>query len=166
MPEESARAQHPKATEYFLKAGFLVNFARLVEWPVASMDKSPEIVIGVLDPKPFGDSLKAISKKKIRGKKITMRICDSKTDYSRIHIVFLNSKNARLRKMIIDQIKNKPILTIGESPGFADNEGIINFYKIQNKLRFEINRTKADDAGLRISSRFLKLGRIITPGGS
>ncbi|MCK5099115.1 MAG: YfiR family protein [Desulfobacteraceae bacterium] len=164
----SALGQQPvNITEHYLKAAFIVNFARLVEWPdIPHVEKNQRIVIGVIDPQPFGDSLKAISKKEIRGKKILIKICDSSTDYSEVHILFLNSKDAKLRRQIINKISDKPILTIGETPGFAQQEGIINFYKFKKKLRFEINRTKAENAGLKISSRLLKLGKIIIPKGS
>ncbi len=160
-------AQQTNAKEYYIKAGFLVNFARLVEWPpVSSTEKESKIVIGILDPEPFGESLEAISDKEIHGKKITIVVCDETTDFTGIHILFLNSKDAAYRRAIVHQIGTSPILTIGESPGFAKDEGIINFYKLKNKLRFEINKTRADDAGLKISSRLLKLGRIIEATGS
>jgi len=146
--------------EYYLKAAFLVNFARLVEWP-ASMENAQHIVIGVLDQVPFGDALTIIQKKEIHGKKIITQLCDSTTDYTGVHILFLNSDDIELRKLILNKIGSSPILTIGETWRFAQEEGIINFYKHQNKLRFEINPAKAEKMGLKISSRLFKLGRLV-----
>lgn len=160
----TSNAQSAKKTEYYLKAGFIINFARLVQWPENTFQNdNSNIVIGIIDPAPFENALNLISKKEVRGKKISVKICNGATNYDDINILFLNTDNNKLRKQIIALIKNKPILTIGESPSFAKNEGIINFYKKNNKLRFEINRIRAQYSNLKISSRLLKLGKIIRP---
>jgi len=156
---EHAHAQTEPLKEYYVKAGFLVNFARLVEWPEAG--KTQNIVIGILDNAPFGDSLNIIRKKEIHGRKIIIKVCDTATDYTGVHLLFLNSEDREFRKAILKKIGTIPVLTIGETPGFASREGIINFFKYQNKLRFEINQTKAEKVGLKVSSRLLKFGKIV-----
>ncbi len=158
----SVHAQSTKIPEYYIKAGFLANFARLVEWPRDHFEKNSTLFLCVMDPTVFGKSLNAINGKKIHGRKLSVTTCSKKTDFSRLHILFLNSPDKSLRKNLIAQCREKPILTIGESPGFAQNEGMINFYTEKKRIRFEINRQRAEKAGLKISSRLLKLAKIVS----
>lgn len=156
-------AQSAKKPEYYIKAGYMANFARLVQWPENSFaSETSPIQLCVLNTDSFGDVLNAINGKLIRGRKLAVSACNSNSDLDRIHILFLNSSDTQLRALLIEKIGRKPILTIGEHPNFAREEGILNFKTMNNKIRFEINRERAEKSGLKISSRLYKIGEIVS----
>ncbi|WP_457577819.1 YfiR family protein [Desulfomarina sp.] len=158
----SVNARSTKIPEYYIKAGFLANFARLVDWPRDHLENSTTLFLCVMDPTVFGESLNTIDGKIIHGRRLSVSTCSRKTDFNRLHILFFNSPDRTSRKNLIARCREKPILTIGETPGFARHEGMINFYKDKKRIRFEINRQRAEKAGLKISSRLLKLAKIVS----
>ncbi len=156
-------AQSSKTPEYYFKAGFLANFARLVEWPARAFpDGKTPLVLCVIDPEPFGDALAAITGKKVRGRKLAVKTWKEIRGAGEFHILFVNTPDPALRKQIIDSVRGKPVLIVGETKGFAKREGMINFLTLENRIRFEINNERSRQAGLKISSRLLKLGIIVT----
>ncbi len=156
-------AQSSKTPEYYFKAGFLANFARLVEWPArAFRDGKTPLVLCVIDPGPFGEALAAITGKKVRGRRLAVKTWKEARGAGGVHILFVNSPDPVLRKEIIDSVRGKPVLIVGETKGFAEREGMINFLTLENRIRFEINNERSKQAGLKISSRLLKLGILVT----
>jgi len=164
---DTSVVESAKIPEYYIKAGFLANFARLVTWPDEFSDNSNgNITLCVIDPTVFGEALNGIEGKVVRGKKLEIKTYDSNVDFDRIQILFLNTKNSHARKVLLDRIKGKPILIVGEFPNFAQDEGMINFFSKNNRIRFEINRTRAEQVGLKISSRLLKFGKLVSSAHS
>ncbi len=156
-------AQSSKTPEYYFKAGFLANFARLVEWPnQAFRDGKTPLVLCVIDPEPFGEALAAITGKKVRGRKLAVKTWEETQEVEDVHILFVNSPDPAFRKKVIDSVRGKPVLVVGEAKGFAHKEGMINFLSLGNRIRFEINNERSRQAGLKISSRLLKLGIVVT----
>jgi hypothetical protein len=158
-------AQRP--TEYEVKAAFLYNFAKFVEWPTSYFtDSSEAVVIGILGKYPFGSDLeKTIQGKTVRGRRLIIKRFNRLQTYQDCHILFISSSEDRYLKFIFDKLKNRPVLSIGEMDGFLENGGIINFMMQENKVRFQINIDAARDAGLKISSRLIRVS-INVEGGN
>ena len=154
------------SSEYLIKAGFIYNFAKLVEWPTASFAQpdSP-IVIGILGEDPFGATLdRIVADKKINGRGFAVKRVKYSRDFKDLrdcNILFVSSSEKEHIESVIDAMKGLPILTIGDAPGFAKRGGIINFMLEDNKVRFEVNVEAAKHADLTISSRLLTLARIV-----
>ena len=154
------------SSEYLIKAGFIYNFAKLVEWPTASFAQpdSP-IVIGILGEDPFGATLdRIVADKKINGRGFAVKRVKWSRDFKDLrdcNILFVSSSEKEHIESVIDAMKSLPILTIGDAPGFAKRGGIINFMLEDNKVRFEVNVEAAKHADLTISSRLLTLARIV-----
>jgi len=154
------------SSEYLIKAGFIYNFAKLVEWPTASFAQpdSP-IVIGILGEDPFGATLdRIVADKKINGRGFAVKRVKWSRDFKDLrdcNILFVSSSEKEHIESVIDAMKGLPILTIGDAPGFAKRGGIINFMLEDNKVRFEVNVEAAKHADLTISSRLLTLARIV-----
>jgi len=154
------------SSEYLIKAGFIYNFAKLVEWPTASFAQpdSP-IVIGILGEDPFGATLdRIVADKKINGRGFAVKRVKWSRDFKDLrdcNILFVSSSEKEHIESVIDAMKGLPILTIGDAPGFAKRGGIINFMLEDNKVRFEVNVEAANHADLTISSRLLTLARIV-----
>ncbi len=154
------------SSEYLIKAGFIYNFAKLVEWPTTSFAQpdSP-IVIGILGEDPFGATLdKIVADKKINGRGIAVKRVKWGRDFKDLkdcNILFVSSSEKEHIESVIDAMKGLPILTIGDAPGFAKRGGIMNFVLEENKVRFEVNVEAAKHADLTISSRLLTLAKIV-----
>jgi uncharacterized protein DUF4154 len=161
------------SSEYLIKAGFIYNFAKFVEWPsTAFAEPDSPIVIGVLGTDPFGDIINHV----VEGKKIGARgfvirrfkwskeLKDSK-DFKECRILFVSSSEKLHFEEIVEAVKGLPILTVGETPGFAERGGMIRLMLEDNRVRFEVNVDAAHDGNLNISSRLLTLARIIAPVG-
>jgi hypothetical protein len=151
------------SAEYLIKAGFIYNFANLVQWPSnAFTQPDSPIVIGILGEDPFGTVLdRVLAGKKVNGRIFVVKRLKSVLDLKECHIVFVSSSEIAHSAEAIHLVKGMPILTIGEIPGFAKRGGIINLVLEDNKVHFEINVEAAKEADLNISSRLLALARIV-----
>jgi hypothetical protein len=154
------------SSEYLIKAGFIYNFAKLVEWPTSAFAQpdSP-IVIGILGDDPFGATLdRIVADKKINGRGFAVKRLKWGRDLKELrdcNILFVSSSEKEHLDSLVDATKWLPILTIGDAPGFARRGGIINFTLEDNKVRFEVNVEAAKHADLTISSRLLTLAKIV-----
>jgi hypothetical protein len=151
------------SSEYLIKAGFIYNFANLVQWPSnAFTQPDSPIVIGILGEDRFGTVLdRVLAGKKVNGRIFLVKRLKSVTDLKECHIVFVSSSEMAHLAEAIHLVKGMPILTIGEIPGFARRGGIINLVLEDNKVHFEVNVEAAKVADLTISSRLLALARIV-----
>src|SRR2546430_7019656 len=166
-PEAFAQAPDSRdSSEYLIKAGFIYNFAKFVEWPTAAFSQpdSP-IVIGVLGTDPFGNVLDRIVEDKKIGPRgfVVKRLKWGKDlkDLRDCKILFVSASERAHIDEIVQSVKGLPILTVGETPGFAERGGMIRFTLEDNRVRFEVNVDAAHDADLNISSRLLTLAKII-----
>jgi hypothetical protein len=149
-------------TEAQLKAGFLYNFAQFVEWPARSDDDA--FVIGVMGNVNFDGALEQMKGRDVNGRKIDVQFVDEQDDVSGCAILFIAAPDDRATASALARVGRSPVLTVGESARFTKLGGIIRLYKENDKLRFEVNVTRAQSAGLRISSKMLGLARITKEG--
>jgi hypothetical protein len=154
------------SSEYLIKAGFIYNFAKLVEWPTSAFaQQDSPIVIGILGDDPFGGTLdRIVADKKVNGRGFVikrLRWGKDLKDLKDCKILFVSSSEREHIDSVVDTMKWLPILTIGDAPGFAKRGGIVNFTVEDNKVRFEVNVEAAKRADLTISSRLLTLARIV-----
>jgi YfiR/HmsC-like len=161
-----AQAGDADSSEYLIKAGFIYNFAKFVEWPSAAFSQpdSP-IVIGVLGADPFGNVLdRIVEDKKIGPRGFVVRRYKwgkELKDLKDCKILFVSASEKTHIDEILLSVKGLPILTVGETPGFAERGGVIRFTLEDNRVRFEVNVDAAHQADLNISSRLLTLAKII-----
>jgi YfiR/HmsC-like len=149
--------------EYQVKAAFLFNFAKFVEWPAQTF-KSPTdpIAICVLGTNPFGHSLEdAVDGKSVEGRKFSVRQFNDPEQTAGCQILFVASR----QKRPLSEAALLGVLTIGESRGFAADGGVIEFRIDHGKVRFEINLIAAEQRKIRISSKLLSLALIVRAQG-
>jgi hypothetical protein len=149
--------------EYQVKAAFLFNFAKFVEWPPQTFKSSTEAIsICVLGPNPFGRSLdEAVDGKSIGGRKFVVRQVDDVGQAGACQILFFA---ARQKKHAPDA-PMPGVLTVGEADGFAAGGGVIGFKLEGGRVRLEVNVDAADQRKLRISSKLLSLAQIVKKQG-
>jgi hypothetical protein len=161
------------SSEYLIKAGFIYNFAKFVEWPSdAFAEADSPIVIGVLGTDPFGSVInRVVESKKIGNRGFVVRrykwskdLKDLK-EFKECRILFVSSSERAHFEEIVQSVKGLPILTVGETPGFAERGGMIRLTLEDNRVRFEINVDATHEGNLNISSRLLTLAKIISQPG-
>jgi uncharacterized protein DUF4154 len=157
------------ALEYQVKAGFLYNFVKFVDWPASAFPPTGDaVIIGVIGEDPFGEILDQVLQGKTccHDRKLVVRRLQRLEHVTECHVLFISaSEEARLPE-ILRLLDGAGVLTVGDIEGFAERGGMIGFHRESNKLRFEINADAASRAGLTISSQLLKLAtRVIGKQG-
>lgn len=151
--------------EYQVKAAFVYNFVKFVQWPPGTFQSSTEpLSICVLGEDPFGRSLDdTVAGRAIDGRRLTVRHISSVKQSARCHVLFVGSAENKKSSPILAEIKTPGVLTIGESDASIPDGAVINFKLEGDKVRFEINVEAAEREKLRISSRLLTLAHIVDP---
>jgi hypothetical protein len=153
------RAQESQPTEYQIKAAFLFNFAKFVEWPPAAFaEATSPMVIGILGENPFGGDLeRTIQNKTINNRSIVIKQLHSLAEATNCQVLFISTSEKKRLAEIFDGLRGTSVLTVGETDRFTETGGMINFVAEGNKIRFQINEVAAESAGLKISSKLLSL---------
>jgi hypothetical protein len=159
------RAQEPQPTEYQIKAAFLFNFAKFVQWPPAAFaGVTSPIVVGVLGENPFHDDLaRTVRNKTIDERPLVIKEFSSPIEATNCHILFISASEKNRLPEILKGLKGTSVLTVGEMEHFTESGGMINFVLRGKKIRFQINNDEASRAGLKISSKLMSLA--LGPGG-
>lgn len=153
------------APEYDVKAAFLYNFTKFVDWPPSAFhDDRSSLLLCVLGDDPFGGSLQTIAKEEVAGRKLTVLRSRLMSDPSGCQILFISRSEEERLPQILAAVQGTPVLTVGDTEGFLEKGGIINFILEGSKVRFEINQESAERAGIKISSKLLRLATRVVPG--
>ena len=158
-------ARGEPAPEYAVKAAFLYNFAKFVEWPAdAFAGPGSPIVIWVFGEDPFGDALGSLKGKTANGRPIVVRYAANLGELERCHLLFVSASSMALLPKILLTTRGWSILTVGDMLGFAQDGGIIKMVKEESRVGIEINLEAAQRSRLKISSKLLALAKIVNPG--
>jgi hypothetical protein len=154
-----AQAQQPKADEFQVKAAYLYNFGRFVEWPDQNApDKSDAFEICVLGADPFGPTLDAtLAKETIAGKSVTAKRISKPQEIDSCRIVFISSSEQGHLKEVLTALDKTSVLTVSDIPRFSERGGMIGFILDGDRVRFDVNLASAQDARLTLSSELLKV---------
>ena len=134
---QSAQAQTQTASEYQIKAAFLYNFVKFVEWPPGATAKSVRVC--VIGNDPIGDEVDALAGKPIGDRVIEVKNIQSPANVSSCQVLFVAASEAPNLKSILTAARGAAVLTVGDTRGFAEHGVVINFYMDSRNLRFEIN---------------------------
>ena len=159
---EASCAEKQQPTEFDVKAAYIYNFAKFVEWPAGkSSHAGVAITVCVVGEDHFGPALAMIEGKSVGGRKIRIKRESAQHNLRGCDILFISSSEKKRLAEILDAVKDANVLTIGDTKGFAQQGVMINFYMENKTVRFEINPKPAGRAGLRISSNLLKIAKIV-----
>jgi len=153
-----ARAQ--SASEPALKAAFIYNFAKFAEWPADAAPADP-LTICVFGDAAIADALdETVKGRTVDGRK-TVVVRVKPEGFRGCHVLFLAGGDAKRVQTMIDDLKNAPVLTVGDREQFAQSGGVAGLFVEQGRMRFAINVEAAQRGRLRISSRLLSLAKIV-----
>lgn len=160
LPPTLAAQAAPNEAE--VKAAFVYNFAKFVEWPDEGQSPAGPIGVGVLgDPHLKATIDESLRNKTVRGRGFDVRYFAAPENIVHCHILVVASKDKDSVQRTLHVARNSPTLTIGQLRGFADWGGVIELVLDGNQFRFEINAGSARRSGLKVSSRLLRLARSV-----
>jgi len=155
-------AEPPSSREYLVKGAFLYNFAKFVSWPEEALwDDQMHINLCVLGKDPFGDALASVEGKTIENRKVVIKHCRRLDKLEKCNILFVSRSEEHNLSEILAKVKDWNTLTVSDMEGFAQRGGVINLITIEKKVHFEINLDAAERTGLKISSKLLRLAKIV-----
>jgi hypothetical protein len=159
----SVQGQQAKPTEYEVKATYLYNFSRFVEWPAqGAQAQSDSFAICVLGEDRFGPALKAtVAQETIGGKSVVVRQVPAAQDAVNCRVLFISSSEDKRLKEILTSLGTQSVLTVSDLAKFTQRGGMVQFVLEGSKVRFEVNSASAERAGLTLSSELLKVAVIV-----
>ncbi len=170
------KADSASDLEYKVKAAFLYNFTKFVDWPDEKIaDANKPIIIGVVSDNPHEEAYEPLKKKSVKGRQVQIRYFrklvlpsdpeeddeeryrDTIQSLRDCHVLFICGPASQRHIDVIRVVKESGVLTIGETSQFILKGGVVNFVKRDQKIRFEVNLAAAREADLKIRSGLLKL---------
>ena len=165
LASPKAMAQGASSRAYVIKAGFIYNFTRFVKWPSQSHKESNQYNICVVGDNPFGSILERLEEKhRFKEHPLKIKLDVSRDNFRGCHILFVSFSERFNVEQIVKQTKDFPILTVGDTEGFAERGIDINLLVIKNRVKLEINKQCLDAKEFKVSSELLDLATIIRGG--
>ncbi|HXP78386.1 MAG TPA: YfiR family protein [Verrucomicrobiae bacterium] len=154
-------------SEYQVKAAYLFNFLKFVEWPDESFaDPLAPLVIGVVGEDPFGNALpQVVIGKTVQGRDLVIRIYHAGEDLRGAHILFISASERKRLPMILSSLRGSSVLTVADTAGFLDAGGMIQFLNENGRVRFAIDVDATSRAKLKMSSKLLSLAKVVGGNG-
>ena len=146
-----------------VKAAYVYNFAKFVEWPaIAFPSPTAPFRLCVLGEKSFQSELDQVIKgKTVAGRPVTMVPAQVQEQFRSCHILFIASSQNKQVQRILESLRDSSVLTVGEAKNFIEQGGIINLVLEDDRVQFQVNHKAATQAGLRISSRLLTVAKLV-----
>ena len=156
-----AQAQEPSA-EYQLKAAFLYNFAKFIEWPANTFpDGTTPFVICALGNDPFGTSLDAIAGKTIRDRTLVIKRIRSNGAVTGCQVLYVSPNELPQTTDLLRMVQNAPVLTVCDMDACAESGLMLNMRMVGNRVQLDINLEAVQHTPLKVSSQLIKLTRIV-----
>jgi hypothetical protein len=158
-----ACAQGDIPLEYRVKATFLYNFSKFVDWPAVSFSEdNQDLVIAIVGDDPFGTTLDGIAADETsHGRKLIIKRLKWNENLRNCHVLFVSRSEKKHLQDILSNVDGAGILTVSEMEGFASSGGMIEFVFEAGRIRFDINREPAMRGNLKISAHLLVLARTV-----
>ncbi len=150
-----------QSLEYRVKAAFLLNFTKFIEWPpTAFAQPDSPIAICVMGEDPFGATLDLmVSGEVVNGRKVVARRIKSGPSPHSCQVMFIGGPQKDVATILADS--GPGVLTVGEGEAFVHDGGVIAFIIEDRRVRFGINQAAAQRAGLKLSSKLLSVAKSV-----
>ena len=154
-------------SEYQVKAAYLFNFLKFVEWPAeAFADPLAPIVIGIVGDDPFGNALpQVVIGKTVQGRDLVIRKYRACENLRASHILFISASEKKRLPQLLASLRGSSVLTVADVDGFLEEGGMIRLFSEDNRVRFAINVDAAMMAKLKVSSKLLSLAHVAGSNG-
>lgn len=150
-----------KQDEYQVKGVFVLNFAKLTEWPAAAPGDAEPLAIAILGRPPADTFMATLRGAVIRGARTSVRHVASTAEARGAHLLYISASERRQVSALLKELRHQSVLTVSDMEGFCEAGGMIQLVRIQNRIGFEVNLAAVRRARLTLSSQLLKLAREI-----
>lgn len=159
FPHAALGLEDETSLEYQVKGAYLYNFAKFIDWPAQSfIDPSSPLTLCILGQSPFKPSFeRQLREKKVHDRNLEVRTIDDAEEANSCQILFIPSTEQSRLHDIINELRGRSILIVGETPGFDEQGGMIQFVLEGGTVRFKINPVPIKQSGLQISSKLLQV---------
>jgi uncharacterized protein DUF4154 len=157
--------QRPLDTE--VKAAYLFNFARFVRWPAPGRPPERPFAVCVIGRDPFGPVLDTtLANERIDGRSVVARRFATADGVESCDMAYLSDSEQGRVGTILRSLGSSAVLTVSDMPGFTARGGMIQFVPAGNRIRFELNLTAAERAGLMVSSELSRVAAAVHREGT
>ena len=159
----TSSAQTHSADEDQVKAAFLLNFGRFVEWPAkAFADQTEPFRICISGATAVANALGVLTiSQKLNGHSVSVMLIDHHQPLKQCHMLFIGNVAAKERKSLLAEANGTSTFTVAEEKDFVDGGSMLALVTTDNRISFAINQQLAEDAGLKISSKLLSLAKVV-----
>jgi uncharacterized protein DUF4154 len=169
--QSQAETTPRETSHYEIIAKFLYAFSIHTEWPQEAFHgQDSPFIVGILGEDPFKHDIDAIKGQIVNGRKLEVRYPQNLKEAKGCQLLFISSSEEKRVPEILKALEGTSILTVAEMEGFAEKNGMNGMISIVvevregttrkfGKPRLQINRERAEKAGLTINSRVLDLAR-------
>lgn len=149
-----------EAHEHEIKATYLFNFAKFIDWPAGKSADAP-IYICVLDKHSLQKNLEVLTKdKSIKDRPLRVKLILILDEIKECHVLYVSNDDIKKFSEIKDSLSSKALLSVGEAPDFIKHGGQIQFYVEKDNVSFEIDLPAIDRSGLKLDARVLNIARV------
>ncbi len=151
------------AEEYEIKAVYLFNLGSFIYWPDAEMDKAEKFHICVLGQDPFGNNLDFVAQEinTVQKRPVLLHRVQNVSQTQACHVVFIGESEQLRLSYILQQLQNKPILTVSDMERFVVEGGMVQFYQRDGKIRLMLDPQAFTEAGLKASSHLMRIAKLV-----
>jgi len=163
LPSLSAPAAAVEFRAPQVKAAFLYNFAKFVDWPAEAFSSADApLVLGILGPDTVGTAaMQSLADKTVKGRPLEVRLVSRLEESKGCHVLFISAAEQPRLAWLLASLRRRSILTVSDIKHFAERGGSIGLTTVEHKIRFEINLEATREAGLVVSSQLLALATAI-----
>ena len=153
-----AVSNESRAREYKIKAAYLYNLIKFINWPKTATPQTTTHIC-VIGDNPFGQNLNKLTHRSAKGMPITVSHQANQITEDGCHIIFVAHKS--MSKNLLSTLSGQSILTVGEHQTFTEQGGLISLVVINNNVQLQINLSKAKAEGFEISGNLLEIAKIV-----
>jgi hypothetical protein len=157
----AGEAEAAANSEYQVKAAFLFNFIKFIEWPSDGLSTPGTVTLGIFGKDPFGEALDEVRGKTVKGRRVVVVHVHGSEDLKDCDLLYVCASERGRLPQILKSVQNSRVLTVADQDGFCQSGGMINLVFVNNRVGFEVNVGAAGRARLRVSSQLLKLARLV-----
>jgi len=148
-------------SEYQVKAAFLYNFMKFIDWPGDGLSTPGTVTLGIVGKDPFGEALDEVRGKIVKGRRVVVVHLRGIEELKECDLLFICASEKGRLSQILKTVQNARVLTVADQDGFCQAGGMINLVFVKNRVGFEVNVAAASRARFRVSSQLLKLARLV-----
>ncbi|MCG8313055.1 MAG: YfiR family protein [Pseudomonadales bacterium] len=158
----SSTAIADNQNEYALKAAYIYNFTKFMDWPNEAFKTSDASLNICIDGElPAKSILTELQSRTTQGRPLRVFAIDDTANIAHCHIIYFRKAAKKQVRRVLTLIGNNPVLTVGEYSGFAEEYGVVEFAVVNGRIRLFINHQRAKSCGIVISAQLLEIASVI-----